>query len=306
MPWFRSLVLAIARQPWVERLVRESSLTRPLVTRFVAGESMAEALTVARALADRGFATTLDLLGEDVASPSEAAAATQSYADLLTAIAERGLDATISVKPTHLGLRLDPALARRNLERLVRLAQRLGRRVEVDMEDSSTTRATVDLFSTLNTTYGDHLQIALQAYLYRTEGDIETAVARSWRVRLVKGAYAEPATVAYPTKAAVDAAYRRHLETLLEYGRFVAVATHDEAIIRVARGFARRIGVGPEKYEFQMLYGVRRDLQERLREAGEPVRVYVPFGRQWYPYFTRRLAERPANLLFLLGQIGKK
>jgi len=306
MPWFRSLVLAIARQPWVERLVRESSLTRPLVTRFVAGESMAEALTVARALADRGFATTLDLLGEDVASPSEAAAATQSYADLLTAIAERGLDATISVKPTHLGLRLDPALARRNLERLVRLAQRLGRRVEVDMEDSSTTRATVDLFSTLHTTYGDHLQIALQAYLYRTEGDIETAVARSWRVRLVKGAYAEPATVAYPTKAAVDAAYRRHLETLLEYGRFVAVATHDEAIIRVARGFARRIGVGPEKYEFQMLYGVRRDLQERLREAGEPVRVYVPFGRQWYPYFTRRLAERPANLLFLLGQIGKK
>jgi proline dehydrogenase len=306
MPWFRSLVLAIARQPWVERLVRESSLTLPVVTRFVAGESMAEALAVARALADRGFATTLDLLGEEVATPGEAAAATQAYAELLAALADRELDATISVKPTHLGLRLDPTLARLNLERLARLAQRLGRRVEVDMEDSSTTRATLDLFAALHTTYGDHLQIALQAYLYRTEGDIDTAVARGWRVRLVKGAYAEPATVAYPTKAAVDAAYRRHLETLLEYGRFVAVATHDEAILRVARGFARRIGVGPEKYEFQMLYGVRRDLQEQLRRAGEPVRVYVPFGRRWYPYFTRRLAERPANLVFLLGQLVKR
>jgi proline dehydrogenase len=303
MPSFRSLVLAVARRPVVERFVRRSSLVAPLVARFVAGETIEEALAVAQALADRGFATTLDLLGEDVASPTEAAAATEAYAQLLQAIAQCGLDATISVKPTHLGLRLDPALARLNLERLARLAQRLGNRVEVDMEDSSTTRRTIELFDALQRTYGDHLQLALQSYLYRTEQDVERAVERGWRVRLVKGAYAEPATVAYPTKAAVDAAYRRHLETLLEYGRFVAVATHDEAIVRVARGFARRIGVGPQKYEFQLLYGVRRDLQETLRRAGEPVRIYLPFGRHWYPYFTRRLAERPANLLFLLRQL---
>ncbi|MDW8006196.1 MAG: proline dehydrogenase family protein [Thermomicrobium sp.] len=303
MPLFRSLVLAIARQPAVERFVRESPFVMPLVTRFVAGETMEEALAVAGALADRGLATTLDLLGEDVHAPTEAAAATEAYAELLQAIERSGLDATISVKPTHLGLRLDPDLARLNLERLARLAQRLGRRVEVDMEDASTTRKTIELFDCLHRSYGDHLQLALQSYLYRTEHDIERAIERGWRVRLVKGAYAEPPTVAYPSKAAIDAAYRRHLELLLEYGRFVAIATHDEAIIRVARGFARRIGVGPEKYEFQMLYGVRRDLQDALRRAGEPVRVYVPFGRHWYPYFTRRLAERPANLLFLLRQL---
>ncbi|MDW8060523.1 MAG: proline dehydrogenase family protein [Thermomicrobium sp.] len=304
MPLFRSLVLALARRPAVERLVRETPVLTTLVARFVAGETMEEALAVARALADRGFATTLDLLGEDVTAPTEAAAATEAYSELLHAIARAGLDATISVKPTHLGLRLDSELARLNLERLARLAQRLGGRVEVDMEDSSTTRRTIELFDVLHRCYGDHLQLALQAYLYRTEADVERAVEHGWRVRLVKGAYAEPATVAYPTKAAVDAAYRRHLETLLEYGRFVAVATHDDAIVRVARGFAQRIGVGPEKYEFQMLYGVRRDLQEELRRAGEPVRIYVPFGRHWYPYFTRRLAERPANLLFLLRQLA--
>ncbi|MCX2727762.1 proline dehydrogenase family protein [Thermomicrobium sp. 4228-Ro] len=303
MPLFRSLVLAIARHPTVERLARETPFLVPLVTRFVAGETMQEALAVARALADRGFTTTLDLLGEDVRTPTEAAAATEAYAELLQAIARCGIDATISVKPTHLGLRLDPELARLNLERLARLAQRLGGRVEVDMEDSSTTRKTIELFDRLHCTYGDHLQLALQSYLYRTEQDIERAVERGWRIRLVKGAYAEPPTVAYPSKAAVDAAYRRHMEALLEYGRFVAIATHDDAIIRVARGFARRIGVGPEKYEFQMLYGVRRDLQDALRRAGEPVRIYVPFGRHWYPYFTRRLAERPANLLFLLRQL---
>lgn len=306
MPLFRSLILAIARQPTVAHFVHQSPLVAPLVARFVAGETMEEALAVAQALADRGFATTLDLLGEDVTSPTEAAAATESYAELLQAIARSGLDATISVKPTHLGLRLDPDLARLNLERLARTAQRLGGRVEIDMEDSSTTRKTLELFDTLHRTYGDHLQIALQSYLYRTEHDIERAIERGWRVRLVKGAYAEPATVAYPTKAAVDAAYRRHLELLLEYGRFVAIATHDDTIVRVARGFARRIGVGPEKYEFQLLYGVRRDLQEELRRAGEPVRLYVPFGRHWYPYFTRRLAERPANLLFLLRQLLRK
>ncbi len=303
MPLYRSLVLTIARQPWVERLVRNSPLMAPLVARFVAGESMEEALAVAQALANRGFATTLDLLGEDVTAPTEAAAVTEAYAELLQTIARCGLDATISVKPTHLGLRIDPTLARLNLERLARLAQRFGGRVEVDMEDSSTTRSTLELFADLHRIYGDHLQIALQAYLYRSERDVETAIERGWRVRLVKGAYAEPSTVAYPTKAAVDAAYRRHLEALLEYGQFVAIATHDEAIVRVARGFARRIGVGPEKYEFQMLYGVRRDLQEELQRAGEPVRIYVPFGRHWYPYFTRRLAERPANLLFVLRQV---
>ncbi|MDW8060737.1 MAG: proline dehydrogenase family protein [Thermomicrobium sp.] len=303
MSSFRSLVLAVARRPWVERFVRESPLVAPLVARFVAGESTEEALAVARALADRGFATTLDLLGEDVSAPTEAAAATEAYAALLHAIARSGLDATVSVKPTHLGLRIDPDVARLNLERLARLAQRLGRRVEIDMEDSSTTRVTLELFAALHRSYGDHLQVALQAYLYRSERDVQRAVEQGWRVRLVKGAYAEPVTVAYPTKAAVDAAYRRHLETLLEYGRFVAVATHDEAILRVARGFARRLGIGPEKYEFQLLYGVRRDLQEGLRRAGEPVRIYVPFGRQWYPYFTRRLAERPANLLFLLRSV---
>lgn len=304
MALFRSLVLRVARQPWVEPFVRQSPLTVPLVARFVAGESAEEALAVAATLAARGFATTLDLLGEDVHSPQEAAAATQAYSELLERVADAQLDSTISVKPTHLGLRIDPLLARVNLERLAQMAQRTGRRVEIDMEDSSTTRPTLELFAALHPRYGDHLQIALQSYLYRTEHDVERAVAEGWRVRLVKGAYAEPPTVAYPTRAAVDAAYRRHLERLLEYGRFVAIATHDDALVRVARGFARRIGVGPEKYEFQLLYGVRRELQEALRAAGEPVRIYVPFGRQWYPYFTRRIAERPANFLFVLRQLA--
>lgn len=300
---FRSIVLAFFRQQWVEQFIRESPLTMPLVARFVAGESSEEALAVAKALAERGYATTLNLLGEDVTTPQEAAAATTAYAELLEEIARRELPSTISVKPTHLGLRLDPTQARLNLERLARLAQRLGNRVEIDMEDSSTTSQTLELFRSLQAQYGDHVQVALQAYLYRTEHDIEQAIHHGWRVRLVKGAYAEPRTRAYPSKAAVDAAYRRQLERMLEYGRFIAVATHDEAIIRVARGFARRIGVGPEKYEFQLIYGVRRDLQQQLVEANQPVRIYVPFGQAWYPYFTRRIAERPANLFFVLRQL---
>jgi len=305
MPLLRTAMLWMARQRQLEALVRAAPPARPLVQRFIAGETLDEALAAVRQLNARGMTATLDVLGENVADAREAQAAAETYCHVLDQIAASGVESTISVKLTMLGLDIDPALAQRNLEAIVDHARRLGNRVAVDMEGSPYTQRTLDLFYALHPRYGDHIEMVLQAYLYRTERDVEDAISHRARVRLVKGAYDEPPTIAYPSKRAVDAAYRRQLERLLEHGHFVSIATHDEAIIRAARGFIRRMGIGSYKYEFQMLYGVRRDLQEQLVRFGEPLRIYVPFGRQWYPYFMRRMAERPANLLFVLRALAR-
>ncbi|MCM8750321.1 proline dehydrogenase family protein [Thermomicrobiaceae bacterium CFH 74404] len=304
MPVLRTAMLWLARQPQVAELVRSAPVTQPLVRRFVAGETLEEAVEAVRELNRRGMSATLDVLGENVTDEHEARKATETYRIVLDRIAGSGIDSTVSVKLTMLGLDLSDELCRENLESIVAHARKLGNSVAVDMESSAYTQRTLDLFYRLHPVYGDHIELVLQAYLYRTERDVRQAIERQARVRLVKGAYAEPPTVAYPSKRAVDAAYRRQMELLLEFGRFVAIATHDEAILRVAKGFARRLGIGREKFEFQMLYGVRRDVQEQLVREGYAMRVYVPFGRQWYPYFMRRLAERPANLLFALRQIA--
>jgi proline dehydrogenase len=296
-------MLWLARQPQVAELVRSSPVTRPLVRRFVAGETLEEAVEVVRALNRRGMSATLNVLGENVTDEHQARAAAQTYRYVLDRIADSGLDSTISVKLTMLGLDISDDLCRENLESVVAHARKLGNAVAVDMESSAYTQRTLDLFYTLHPVYGDHIGLVLQAYLYRTERDVRQAIERQARVRLVKGAYAEPPTVAYPSKRAVDAAYRRQMELLLEFGWYVAVATQDEAIVRVAKGLARRLGIGREKFEFQMMYGVRRDLQEQLVHEGYAMRVYVPFGQHWYPYFMRRLAERPANVLFLLRHL---
>jgi proline dehydrogenase len=270
-------------------------------SRFVAGKDIADALNVAKAVNDQGMAVTLDSLGESVTSETEAHKAADVYHQLLDLIAARKLNANISVKLTQMGLELSPKLADTIARSLAEHASRSGSFVRIDMEDSSLTRVTLDIVRRLHARpdLRGAIGIVIQAYLYRSEADIEQLAADGIRVRLCKGAYKEPAEVAFARKADVDASFIRLSKILLESPAYHALATHDEAMIAAAKSFAKQRGIDPSRFEFQMLYGVRRDLQRNLVREGYNVRVYVPFGREWYPYFMRRLAERPANALFL-------
>lgn len=299
MALWREAVLGVAQQPRVQRFVVEHALVRPLRERFVAGETLAQALAVAHTLAAAGFRLSLDHLGEAVTSAGAAERAVADYLQVVEAIARERLPSGISIKLTQLGLAQDRAACQARLERLLAAAREAGVFVRVDMEGSAYTQATLDLVRAVWPRYRN-VGVVLQAYLYRTARDLRAMLAEGISVRLCKGAYAEPPSVAYPTKAAVDANYARLLRPLLAAEPYAAIATHDEALIARAQALAAQLQRPRDRFEFQLLYGVRRDLQRRLLEQGYRVRVYLPYGAEWYPYLTRRLAERPANLFFLL------
>ena len=301
----RSGLLWLSRRRSVGGLTTRLPITRSMVSRFVAGETLAPALAALERLRDAGFRTTVDVLGEAVTTRAAAEAAADEYLETLDALAERELDRNVSVKLSQMGLAIDRDLCRANLTRILERAAATETFVRIDMEDHTTTDATLAIWRELrpiNAGRGDS-GVVIQSALRRSPGDVDSLIAEAARVRLCKGAYVEPPSVAYPDKPDVDAAYVALMERLLVDGAFPALATHDERIIGRAVAFTREQGIPPDRFEFQMLYGVRRDLQDRLVKAGFGVRVYVPFGTQWYPYFMRRLAERPANVAFLLRNI---
>jgi proline dehydrogenase len=303
----RNALLYLSNQQRVFRFIRDNRLAKRFASRFVAGETVAEALDAVAALNARGIRASLDLLGESVTNAEEARETGRQYVDLLERIHARGLDANVSVKLTAMGQDIDETLCVDTIGRVLETAKRFGTFVRLDMESSAYTQKTLDLFyERLYPAYPENVGIVLQSYLYRTDDDVAKANQAQCRVRICKGAYKEPPAVAYPEKADVDKAYVRAMHVLMKDGRYPGIATHDEAIIAEAKRFAKAEGIGPERYEFQMLYGVRRDLQDALVREGYNVRVYVPFGTQWYPYLMRRLAERPANVMFMTGNIVKE
>jgi len=268
--------------------------------RFIAGESVAEAIEAARRLQVSGLPVTLDYLGEAVATVAEADAATKAYLGVLDDIGESGIERNISLKLTQLGLTIDRATSVDNLRRILDAAATKEFFVRIDMEDSPYTAVTLDIFETMWQLGYRNAGVVLQSCLRRSEADAARMNALGARVRLVKGAYKEPRDVAYQRKSEVDESFVRIMKLLLGQGHYPAIATHDPAMLDATRAYARERGVTPAAYEFQMLYGIRRDLQTALAREGFRVRIYVPFGREWFPYFMRRLGERPANVEFVI------
>ena len=300
----RSFLLYLSRQPGIFRFVRHNGLAKRFASRFVAGETIATACDAVAELNAKGITATLDLLGESVTNEAEARETGAQYLALLDEIARRQLNANVSVKLTALGQDIRDELCEAVTTEILGKAKAHDSFVRLDMEGSPYTQRTLDFFADrLYPTYPGQVGIVLQSALRRTLDDIDWAIAKGCRVRLCKGAYLEPATVAFPAKTDVDATYVEGMRRLLARGHYPGLATHDERIIAEVQRYARAEGIGPERFEFQMLYGVRRDLQERLVREGWRVRVYVPFGTQWYPYLMRRLAERPANIAFILGNV---
>ena len=302
-PLSRALFHTLAANATVKRLasrygMREGRFAR----RFIAGERLGDALAAARALADRGVGCTLNHLGEAVTAAPAARAAADAYARVVEDAREAGLASQISVKLTQLGLGVDPAVCEANLRSVLDTAGD-GCFVRIDMEQSRWVESTLDLFERVWRDGHRNVGVVLQSYLYRTADDLARVNALGARVRLCKGAYQEPPSVAHPRKADVNASFVRLMRSLLEDGVDPAFATHDPEMIAATRAHARDIGLQPERFEFQMLFGVRRDLQARLVDQGHRVRVYVPFGSEWFPYFMRRLGERPANVLFVLRSL---
>jgi proline dehydrogenase len=303
----RSALLYLSNQKQVFRFVRHNKLAKSFANRFVAGETLETALAAVSRLNSRGITASLDLLGESVHNEAEARAAGQAYVNMLDRIYERRANANVSVKLTAMGLDISEDLCVATLQKILQRAREYQTFVRIDMEGSEYTQRTLDLFEQrLFPAYRENVGIVLQSYLYRTYPDVERANQLKARVRLCKGAYKEPETVAYPAKKDVDANYVRCMHALMEHGNYPGIATHDEAIIAEAKRFAREKQIATTRFEFQMLYGVRRDLQDRLIREGYRMRVYVPFGTQWYPYLMRRLAERPANVAFITGNVLKE
>jgi proline dehydrogenase len=297
-------LLWLSEQQKVFNFVRRNRLARKFASRFVAGETIDEAVRAARDLRERGISPSLDLLGESVSVEAEAIAARDQYLEMLDRMAAQGVEVNVSVKLTQMGFDIGEDLCHANMTRILDKARQLRGFVRLDMEGSAYTQRTLDFFvHRLFGTYGAHCGVVIQSALRRSEQDIENLIAMKARVRLCKGAYLEPPSVAFPAKADVDQNYVRLMERLLLKGNYPGIATHDQAIIQHARQFVRRQEIGADRFEFQMLYGVRRDLQTRLRQTGYHMRVYIPFGTQWYPYLMRRLAERPANIAFILGNL---
>ena len=290
----RSLILAAADDPRVRRFVGRYGM-RLGAARFVAGETLDEAVPVLRGLNERGLAANTALLGEGVRDRAETETVVAAYEQVLDRLAAEGLRCNVAVKLTHLGLDIDEALAQANLARLLDRAATLGNTIRIDMEQSAYVDATLRIYRALRTSGRDNVGCVLQAYLYRSEQDLEELLPLAPNLRIVKGAYLEPPELAYPRKADVDAAYARLLERAFAGDGYTAVATHDERLIDHALGLGRE----RDRFELQMLYGVRPGLQVDLAARGLTVRIATPYGPEWYPYLMRRLGERPANLLFL-------
>ena len=281
-----------------------SSAAERVTSRFIAGHTLEREVAVCRRLNAEGILASLDHLGESVKSLEEAQRSRDAYLGALDQIATLGLQATVSVKLTQLGLDFSEAACRANVEQLVQRAKAIGTTVEIDMESSEYVDRTLALVSNLHATLGS-VRAVIQAYLYRSASDIEDLCRQSIPLRLCKGAYKEPSDVAFPHKVEVDQNYVRLMTKLLERGTYPAIASHDERIISQAVQYVKERNITPDRFEFQMLYGIRRDLQRRLVAEGYRLRLYVPYGDAWYPYFMRRLAERPANVLFLVRNLLK-
>ncbi|TMI79635.1 MAG: proline dehydrogenase [Bacillati bacterium ANGP1] len=300
----RPIFLALSRQPGLARFALRHPILRRTALRFVAGERLDEAVEAVRGLNAAGLAATLDHLGENTTTRGEAEGSAAEYLAILDELHRTAADNNLSLKLTQLGLDLDAALCEAHLRRILDGAGATF--VRIDMEGSPYTERTLGVFERMWAAGYRNVGVVIQSYLRRSVSDVERLIALGARVRLVKGAYAEPPSVAFPHKRDVDAAFARLAEQLLRRGAYPAIATHDERLIAAARRVASAHGIGPDRFEFQMLYGIRRDLQMRLRREGHRVRIYVPFGREWYPYFMRRLAERPANVMFVLGSLVRE
>jgi len=285
--------------------VETSGLARRQASRFVAGETLEDALRAGARINSEGITLTLDHLGESVTSLAEAALARDTYIRTLSAIHDHDIRGNVSLKLTQFGLDLSPKECRDNVAQLAALAARMGNFIRIDMESSAYVDRTLDLVEDLHAQYGS-VGTVIQAYLYRSRKDVERLSAKRIRIRLVKGAYLEPHGVAFPRKAEVDRNFIELTQLLLDRGEYPAIATHDEKIISATKAYAARRGIGTDRFEFQMLYGIRRDLQRLLVAEGYRLRLYVPFGKAWYPYFMRRLAERPANIFFVARHIFRQ
>lgn len=301
----RTLVLKVAETPAFKNWVKHSRLTQGLVKRFIAGEDVETALQITQRLNQEGFLVALDYLGEDTQRVEDAEHAANQYIALLEHIERSRVNACISIKLTQLGLDLGQSVARKNLALVLDAACRLNNFVWIDMESSKHTQQILDLFCEMYPDYPNSGTV-LQSYLYRTPDDLERLLQLGARVRLVKGAYAEPREVAYPDKKSVDRQFRIQMERLLERGKEPAIATHDVRLIAHAKQYAAKLGLDKSKFEFQLLYGISRELQKQLVAEGYRTLIYVPYGEQWYPYFSRRLAERPANLYFVLRSLFRR
>jgi len=302
----RSVLIWLSRQEGLKDFATNFKVFQKLTTRFVAGETIDEAVNFIREINAEGCSATFDHLNESVASAAEADLEVAEYLSILAKIDETQINSNASIKLTQFGLGLDPELAYKNARRVVEDAHRRGNFVRVDMEDSAVTQVTIDIFKRLRAEFGlDDVGIVLQSYLRRTFADAQELTKIPARIRICKGAYNEPPEVAFPDKKDVDDNYVRVMQLLLGSGTYHGIATHDPKMIEATINFASREGIDKEKFEFQMLYGVRRDLQRQLARDGYNMRVYVPYGKHWYPYFMRRLAERPANIWFVVKNLAK-
>ncbi len=304
-------MLDVASKAFFQTLARSRTLkviasrygmsgTRSFARRFIAGEAVDDAIAAVRDIERRGMHHTLDYLGESVGTLAAAETATREYLALIEDVHRAGVEKNLSLKLTQLGLDIDKAICVDNLRRILAAADKCGFFVRIDMESSHYTDVTLEIFQTVWRHGSHNVGVVLQSCLYRTEEDFECVNRLGARIRLVKGAYREPKAVAHQRKADVDAAYVRLAKRLLTDGTFPAIATHDRAILDEVTRFAAARGIGPERFEFQMLYGIRRDMQAALTMQGYGMRIYVPFGKEWFPYFMRRLGERPANVGFVL------
>jgi len=303
----RGTFLWLSQRQTLFNFVRTNGMARAFARRFVAGETLDEAVAAVRAINARGMTATLDLLGESVASAEDAANARDQILAIVDRIASEKIDSNVSVKLTQLGLDIDLAACRDNVVTVLERAAAHRMFVRIDMESSAYTERTLHLFEReLFPRFGEMVGVVIQSALRRSEQDVDRLARMRARVRLVKGAYAEPPDIAFPAKRDVDAAFAREAERLLEADVYAAVATHDDHLIARIERRAAALGRPGDRFEFQMLYGVRRDLQERLHREGYRVRIYVPFGTHWYPYLMRRLAERPANVAFITAGVVKE
>lgn len=303
MNLLRKTILGIADQPRVQSLFEKNKQAMALVDRFVAGEDLDTALQAVERLKQDDLNVSMDLLGENVTSRDVARSAVDTYVDILRRMKESGYQPNISVKLTMLGLDLGDDVARENMIPILEAAREVGGFVRIDMEGSDYTQRTMDIFGGLHDQFPEEVGIVIQAYLHRAAQDVVDMINRRARVRLVKGAYAEPASVAMQSGGDISDNYRKLMKHLLDKGKYPAIATHDPALISDTMAYVRKHTIDPTTFEFQMIYGVRRTEQVRIRKAGYNMRVYVPYGTEWYPYFTRRIAERPANALFVARQL---
>lgn len=302
----RAFFIWLSESRRLRAFAERTAVGQRLSQRFVAGTTVEELLAAARAVNARGMSVSADNLGENVTNAEEARASAALYHRLLDEIAARQLEANVSLKLTHMGLDVDANLARELVCGLVAKAARLNNFVRVDMEGSPYTQRTLNFVHELHRQFPGAVGAVIQSYLRRSEKDVENLLAEGIRIRLCKGAYQEPPEIAFQKKSEVDANYVRLMKLLLKSSVYHGIATHDERIIRGTIRFATAEKIAPERFEFQMLYGIRRDLQEKIVREGWRMRVYIPFGTEWYPYFMRRLAERPANALFIARNLFRR